>query len=234
MAREPRALAAAAQAIRRLRAAISAALAGGDDPSGSEELCADLAALRAAADDGWADADKIAAFAAAIMLLARPLKRLAKVYGVLQTALVAGRRIFNVLDEEPKVAERPNAETLPLFRDKVVFDRVSFKYTDTEVLKDMSLEAKKGEIIAIVGPSGVGKTTLVNLIPRFYDISSGAVLIDGHNVRDVTLKSLIDNIGIVTQDTILFNDTVSANIGYGMIGADKDSILNAAKIANAH
>ena len=175
-----------------------------------------------------------AAFAAAIMLLARPLKRLAKVYSIMQTALAAGKRIFGVLDAESKVAERPGAKVLPLFKNNVIFDKVSFGYTDTEVLKGISLEAKKGDIIAIVGPSGVGKTTLVNLIPRFYDVSSGAVCIDGIDVRGVTLKSLMDNIGIVTQETILFNDTVVANISYGHIDAGKESIINAAKIANAH
>lgn len=174
------------------------------------------------------------AFVGAMMLFAKPIKRLAKVYGVIQTALAAGKRIFDVLDETPKVVEQPNAKALQRFSNNIVFDKVSFKYSEAEVLKGISLEARKGEIIAIVGPSGVGKTTLVNLIPRFYDVSSGSVRIDGNDIRNVTLKSLMDNIGIVTQDTILFDDTVSANIGYGRVGADKESIINAAKIANAH
>ena len=102
------------------------------------------------------------------------------------------------------------------------------------MLNDVSLRVKKGDILAIVGPSGVGKTTLVNLIPRFYDATSGAIRIDGIDIKDVTLKSLMDNIGIVTQETVLFNDTAAANISYGSKTADKQGIINAAKIANAH
>lgn len=177
------------------------------------------------------------AFVGAMMLLAKPLKRLAKVYGVLQTALAAGKRIFEVLDERPDIIERPGAKTLPHFEKEVVFDRVSFGYggdTDAEILKDVSLRVKRGDILAIVGPSGAGKTTLVNLIPRFYDAASGAIRIDGNDIKDATLKSLMDNIGMVTQDTILFDDTVAANISYGNNAAGKESVINAAKIANAH
>jgi subfamily B ATP-binding cassette protein MsbA len=175
-----------------------------------------------------------AAFAAAIMLLARPLKRLAKVYGIMQTALAAGKRIFEVLDEEPRITERRGAGALPYFEKEVVFDKVSFDYGDNEILKEVSLNVKRGDILAIVGPSGAGKTTIVNLIPRFYDPIAGMIRIDGYDIKDVTLKSLMDNIGIVTQETILFNDTAAANISYGNIAAGKESIINAAKIANAH
>jgi len=175
-----------------------------------------------------------AAFAAAIMLLARPLKRLAKVYGILQTALAAARRVFEVLDEEPKIIEHPGAKRLPRFEKEVVFNRINFDYGDNEILKEVSLSVKRGDILAIVGSSGAGKTTLVNLIPRFYDPSSGSIRIDGSDIKYATLKSLMDNIGIVTQETILFNDTVASNISYGNITADKDSVINAAKIANAH
>lgn len=173
-------------------------------------------------------------FIGAMLLLAKPLKRLAKVYGILQGALAAGRRIFEVLDEDPKVMDRPGAAALPHLEREVVFDKVNFSYGDDEVLKDISLSVKRGGILAIVGPSGAGKTTLVNLIPRFYDPSSGVVRIDGYDIKDVTLKSLMDNIGIVTQETILFNDTVAANISYGNIGAGRESVINAGKIANAH
>lgn len=175
-----------------------------------------------------------AAFAAAIMLLARPLKRLAKVYGIMQTALAAGKRIFGVMDEEPRITECRGAKALPHFEKEVVFDKVSFDYGDNEILKEISLNVKRGDILAIVGPSGAGKTTIVNLIPRFYDPSAGAIRIDGYDIKSVTIKSLMDKIGIVTQETILFNDTVAANISYGNIAAGKESIINAAKIANAH
>ncbi len=184
---------------------------------------------------GTLSAGAFTVFIAAFALMAKPVKRLARVYAVLQTALAAGRRIFEVLDEDPKVKERPGAKTLPAFKRGIVFDNVDFKYEDTAVLKNISLEAKKGEIIAFVGPSGVGKTTLVNLIPRFYDPSGGSVRIDGIDIKDVTLKSLREHIGIVTQETILFNDTVNANIGYGRGDeSSRKEIVRAAEIANAH
>ncbi len=185
--------------------------------------------------NGELSAGAFGAFLAALMLMAKPIKRLAKVYGILQTALAAGRRIFEVLDEEQKVVDRPNAKILVSFNDAVEFENVSFKYDETEVLKDISFKATKGDIIAFVGPSGVGKTTVVNLIPRFYDAVKGTIKIDGVDIRDYTLKSLRDQIGIVTQETILFNDTVTANIGYGKVDALKrDEIVRAARIANAH
>lgn len=185
--------------------------------------------------EGTLSAGAFIVFMAAIGLMAKPMKRLARVYGVLQTALAAGKRIFEVLDEEPKVKERPDAKTLPSFERNIIFDGISFKYEDKDVLTGVSFEAKKGEIIAFVGPSGVGKTTLVNLIPRFYDPSGGCIKIDGIDVRDVTLRSLREQVGIVTQETILFNDTVSANIGYGRGDeSSKKGIMRAADIANAH
>lgn len=185
--------------------------------------------------EGTLSAGAFAVFIFALGLMAKPAKRLARVYGILQTALAAGNRIFEVLDQEPKVAERSNAKTLDSLKGNIIFDNISFKYEDAEVLDNISFEARRGEIIALVGPSGVGKTTLVNLIPRFYDPSNGSIKIDGIDVRDVTLKSLRGQIGIVTQETILFNDTASANVGYGKINeSNRDDIIRAAKIANAH
>ncbi|MBL7071080.1 MAG: ABC transporter ATP-binding protein [Candidatus Omnitrophica bacterium] len=185
--------------------------------------------------EGTLSAGAFTVFVAALALMAKPVKRLARVYAILQTALAAGKRIFDVLDEESKVKERPDAKQLPLFEDKIAFDNMNFKYEDSDVLNNISFEAKKGEIIAFVGPSGVGKTTLVNLIPRFYDPTSGSIKIDGVDAREFTLKSLRDQVGIVTQETILFNDTVSANIGYGRGDeSNKEEIIRAAEIANAH
>ncbi|MEA3305803.1 MAG: ABC transporter ATP-binding protein, partial [Candidatus Omnitrophota bacterium] len=185
--------------------------------------------------EGTLSAGAFTAFVGALALMAKPAKRLAKVYGVLQTAMAAGNRIFDVLDEEPKIIERPGAKVLPPFKENIAFSNISFKYDNTDVLKDISFKAGKGDIIALVGPSGVGKTTLVNLIPRFYDPTSGFMRIDEFDSRDVTIKSLREQIGIVTQETILFNDTVTANIGYGKAGeSNKKAVINAAKIASAH
>ncbi len=185
--------------------------------------------------EGTLSAGAFAVFIGALSLIAKPVKRLARVYAILQTALAAGKRIFEVLDEESKVIERPDAKALPSFKKSVLFDNISFKYDDAEVLKGISFEAQKGGIIALVGPSGVGKTSLVNLIPRFYDATDGSISIDGVDIKDATLKSLRDKIGIVTQETILFNDTVSANVGYGSPDKlNREDIIRAAKIANAH
>jgi len=200
-------------------------------------ICTGLVVLMAGKSiiAGTLSAGAFTVFIAALALMAKPVKRLARVYAILQTALAAGRRIYEVLDEEPKVKERPDARSLPLFEHNIVFDDVSFKYEDKKVLNGISLEAKKGEIIAFVGPSGVGKTTLVNLIPRFYDPSGGYIKIDGIDIRDFTLRSLREQVGIVTQETILFNDTVNANIGYGRGDeSTRKGVIQAAEIANAH
>ena len=185
--------------------------------------------------EGSLSAGAFIVFIGAFALLAKPMKRLARVYGVLQTALAAGNRIFEVLDEVPKVMERPGARVLPLIKKGVAFENVGFRYDEEYVLEDISLDARKGDIIALVGPSGVGKTTLVNLIPRFYDPVKGSIKIDGVDIKSTTLKSLREQIGIVTQETILFNDTVSSNIAYGReVESNKEEITCAAKIANAH
>lgn len=175
-----------------------------------------------------------AGFLAAILLMIKPVKRLSKVYATLQQALSAATRIFAILDTEEKIAEKENAVTLPGTFSNIFLENIWFKYEKDYVLKDITLNIKKGEIIAIVGPSGSGKTSLVNLIPRFYDPSKGRVSIDGIDLRGVTLKSLRDQIGIVTQEMLLFNDTVTANITYGSKKYKKEDIARAAKIGNAH
>lgn len=173
-------------------------------------------------------------FLASLLSVMRPVKRLTNVYSINQQALAAADRIFEILDKKPSVFERPDAIELPQIRDVVKFEHVFFKYANKEVLKDINLEVRSGEIVAFVGPSGVGKTTLVNLIPRFYDVTKGRITIDGVDIRDCTLRSLMGQIGIVTQETILFNDTVWANIAYGSQKPRMDDIMKAAKIANAH
>jgi subfamily B ATP-binding cassette protein MsbA len=172
-------------------------------------------------------------FLASLLSLVRPFKRLARVYTINQQALAAARRIFDVLDTSSNVMEKPGAGPLAPIRESILFEDVCFRYGSQEVLRNINLEVKAGEVIAIVGPSGVGKTTLVNLIPRFYDPTSGVIRIDGKDIRDVTLKSLRSQIGIVTQDTILFNDTVKANIIYGKLDAKDEEVRRAAIAANA-
>jgi subfamily B ATP-binding cassette protein MsbA len=171
---------------------------------------------------------------AAILSLMKPMKRLTNVYSINQQAMAAASRVFEVLDTPETIADKPGAKDLARFRNSVAFRGVSFAYDDKDVLKDIDLEVKAGEIAAFVGPSGVGKTTLVNLIPRFYDVTKGKITIDGVDIRDCTRRSLMDQISIVTQETILFNETVAYNISYGSKSAKKEDIIKAAEIANAH
>jgi subfamily B ATP-binding cassette protein MsbA len=174
------------------------------------------------------------AFLFSILLMLKPVKRLSKVYAILQQCLSAATRIFGLLDTREKITEKEEAAALPEISHNLTLESVHFKYDKDNVLKGITLEVKKGEIVAVVGPSGSGKTTLVNLIPRFYDPSKGTVRIDGVDLKDVTLKSLRDQIGIVTQEMLLFNDTVTANIAYGSSSFSRNDIIKAAKIANAH
>jgi subfamily B ATP-binding cassette protein MsbA len=152
----------------------------------------------------------------------------------MQQALAASLRIYEVLDMSPTVVEKENARYMAGFKDRVVFEDVWFNYGSHPILEGVNLEVRRGEILAVVGPSGVGKTTLIDLIPRFYDPQKGRVLIDGLDIKEVSLKSLRQQIGIVTQETILFNDTIKANIAYGRPQASFEEIEKAAKEAYAH
>ncbi len=165
-----------------------------------------------------------------------PIKELSNVANRIQESTAAAARVFEIIDEPITIKNRPNAIPFKSFNDKIVFDKVSFHYDINHryILKDISFEVKRGEIAALVGPSGAGKTTLVDLIPRFYDVTEGAIYIDGIDIRDYELKSLRNHIGIVTQDPILFNDTIRNNISYGMDEAEFEEIVKAAKAANAH
>ncbi len=185
---------------------------------------------------GSLSAGAFVTFLASLLSLMRPIKRLTGVYSINQNAMAAADRIFETLDTKPTVAEKKDALDLPKIKDAIRFDGVSFSYDskDKEVLKDISLEVKVGQIAAFVGPSGVGKTSLVNLVPRFYDVSKGKIAIDGVDIRDCSARSLMNQIGIVTQETILFNDTVAANISYGSKNKDPEAVTRAARIANAH
>lgn len=184
---------------------------------------------------GHLSAGAFITFLAALLSLLKPFKRLSRLHSINQEALAAARRIFEVLDIDPTVKDLPGAPPLQTIKKDIAFNHVYFKYEDKEVLKDININVKTGEIIAVVGPTGAGKTTLVNLIPRFYDPIKGSITIDGVDTKTVSLKSLRDQIGIVTQDMILFNDTVANNISYGKVeGVKMEDVINAAKIANAH
>jgi subfamily B ATP-binding cassette protein MsbA len=151
-----------------------------------------------------------------------------------QQAAAASERIYEVLDAKPSVVESPDAAELNAFKHNVVFSDVWFSYGDNHVLKGVNLDVPRGSMLAVVGPSGNGKTTLLDLIPRFYDPKKGRIMIDGVDIREVKLKSLRRQIGIVTQETILFNDSIRANIAYGKPGASDEEIKQAALQANAH
>jgi subfamily B ATP-binding cassette protein MsbA len=166
-----------------------------------------------------------------------PVKKLSRVNANLQQALAASERIFELLDLDTEVHELPSAKPLPAFRDLIEFRDVVFQYDDGHgraTLKGVSFMVHAGQMVAMVGRSGAGKTTLVNLLPRFYDVTSGSIVIDGHDIRRVTLKSLRDQIGIVTQDTVLFDDTIAANIAYGVPGVSREAIEASARAAHAH
>jgi subfamily B ATP-binding cassette protein MsbA len=153
---------------------------------------------------------------------------------VVQQGIAAATRIYDVLDTSPGIQDEPDAIQLPPIQRELEFRNVQFRYDNEPVLKDIDLKVSAGEVIAIVGVSGAGKSTLVDLIPRFYEVSGGTVLIDGIDVRNVTMDSLRNQIGIVTQQTILFNDTVRNNIAYGDINKSDGEIIAAAKAANAY
>ncbi len=176
------------------------------------------------------------AFLTLLFAMYTPIKRLSRVNATLQAALAAGHRVLEVLDRHDELPERDEARVLPRMSQCVEYREVGFRYADGhgEILRSVSFVARPGEVVAIVGSSGAGKTTLVNLLPRFYDVSEGAVLIDGVDVRDATLASLRAQIGLVTQETVLFNDTVRANIAYGMDRVDEARVEAAARAAFAH
>jgi subfamily B ATP-binding cassette protein MsbA len=175
-------------------------------------------------------------FVIALLMLYEPVKRLAGIHNIFQQALGASQKVFEYLDRDQGVKERPGAIKLARFEKAIQFDNVGFRYPsvpDGFVLDGVRLEVNRGEIVALVGPSGAGKTTLANLVPRFYDVCSGAVKIDGRDVRDLRLDSLREKIGIVAQDTFLFNDTVANNVGYGLANASQEQIRQAARSALA-
>lgn len=174
-------------------------------------------------------------FVVALISMLNPFKKLGKVNGVVQMMLAASERIYDVLDTHPEIVSKPHAKRAKDFHDKLEFCHVDFMYDPNGcILTDINFTVKKSEVVAFVGASGGGKTTILNLIPRFYDVSKGAIIFDGVDIRDLELSSLRNMIGMVTQDTILFNDTVEGNIAYGKEEWNNDELFNAAKQAHAH
>jgi subfamily B ATP-binding cassette protein MsbA len=181
------------------------------------------------------EAEDFIRFILLLFAILHPIKTLNTVNADIQEGLASAGRVFSILDEKSDIVEKPNATQINSFKSEIHFENVTHQYNtvNDEVLKDINFTVKKGDIIAIVGHSGAGKSTLVDLLPRFYDVKKGRITIDGTDIRDVTLSSLRSVMGIVTQETILFNDTIFNNIAYGMSDADPGAVKAAARAANA-
>jgi len=174
-------------------------------------------------------------FLAALLMLYQPIKSLSAVQNIVQEGLAAATRVFGLMDRDPEIKDRLGAVPLPPLQKDIVYQKVAFAYENGRtVLQDIDLAVSRGEIVALVGPSGAGKSTLLNLLPRFYEVSEGALTIDGVDIRDVTLNSLRAQIGVVTQQTILFNDTVRHNVLYGNLSASEADIIAALQAAHAY
>ena len=173
-------------------------------------------------------------FMTALAMLYDPLRGLSKVNLLIQEGIAAAKRVFEILDQTPEVKDSPGAKELPPFSKEIEYRDVYFRYGDEMVLKGISFKVRKGEKVALVGSSGAGKTTITNLLPRFYDVTEGSILIDGVDIREVTLRSLRSQIGVVTQQTLLFNDTVRNNIAYGRPDIPQEEVEKVAKAADAH
>jgi ATP-binding cassette, subfamily B, bacterial MsbA len=175
------------------------------------------------------------AYIFAMLQMMQPLKYFGQTINQIAQGMAGAQRVFQVLDIEPRITDKPGALHIDGFRDRIVYEDVRFSYdTGEEVLPGIDAEIRAGEVIAIVGPSGVGKSTMVDLVPRFYDVTGGRLLIDGHDVREISVQSLRRLMGIVTQETFLFNASIRENIAYGEDDAPMELIIAAAKAANAH
>jgi subfamily B ATP-binding cassette protein MsbA len=185
--------------------------------------------------NGQTSAGTVPAFILLLRELYMPMNRISEMNTVLQNSLAAIDRVFEVFDIEPDVKEKPDAHKLPRLKGRITFERMTFGYNDEQpVLRDINLDVRPGEVVALVGSSGAGKSTLVQLIPRFFDPQQGRVLIDDIDVRDVTLRSLRSQIGVVAQETLLFSGTVRENLLYGRPSATEEETIAAARAAHAH
>jgi subfamily B ATP-binding cassette protein MsbA len=184
--------------------------------------------------DGYMTPGEFFSTMVALAMFYQPVKSLNKANLAIQEGLAGATRIFAILDTKPEIVDHREATEMPPIVSGIEFQDVSFKYEEDWVLRNINLTASVGDIVALVGPSGAGKTTLINLIPRFYDVSDGQIIIDEHDIRKITLHSLRTNIGLVTQQTILFNDTIRYNISYGHQEKTEEEVIAAAKAANAH
>jgi len=177
----------------------------------------------------------LARFNVYLGMLLRPMWLLGMMWGGYQQMASAGERVFEIMDATPEIKDKPEAIDLPTIQGHIKFNEVSFGYDkDRLILKNLNLEAKPGEIIALLGPTGSGKSTIIRLLPRFYDVTSGSITVDGYDIRDIKLDSLRRQIGVVAQETFLFATTIKENIAYGKPNATMDEIIEAAKIAKAH
>ncbi len=177
------------------------------------------------------------AFSTYLSMFWTPIRNLANFYNKIVTNISAAERIFDIMDTQPEIADKADVYELPEIQGEVVFDKVSFAYSDepeTMVLDQVSFKVKPGETIALVGPTGAGKTTIVNLISRFYDITKGDIYVDGHSLKNVSIHSLRKQMGIMTQDNFLFSGTIRENIKYGRLNATDEEMVEAAKAVNAH
>jgi subfamily B ATP-binding cassette protein MsbA len=185
---------------------------------------------------GALTAGEFTSFVIALLLLYEPVKRLTGIHNIFQQALGASQKVFEYLDRAQQIGEKPGAARLPRFQQAILLDNVGFRYSNAPngfELAGIQMEVRAGEVLALVGPSGAGKTTLANLVPRFYDVTAGAVRIDGKDIRDLQLRSLRGQISMVAQETFLFNDTVANNIRYGRPEAKDDEVRQAARNALA-
>jgi subfamily B ATP-binding cassette protein MsbA len=175
-------------------------------------------------------------FTTAVFLLYGPVRQLSRMANTVQQSMGSVERVFEILDTEPAIADAPGARVVDGFHDAIALDGVSFRYhgVESDTLSDISLRVRKGEVVAFVGMSGAGKTTLLDLLPRFHDAARGRVTVDGHDVREITVSSLRGLMGIVTQETFLFHDSLAYNIGYGKPDATREEIERAARLAQAH
>lgn len=185
--------------------------------------------------DGKTTPGSLIAFLVYAVNISNPIKRITRVIGNIQRALAAAQRVFNVLDLPEEVTDMPGAKPLPPVKGAVTFEHVSFSYNPgEEVIHDLSLSVQPGQIIGVVGPSGAGKSTIASLLPRFYNVDSGVIRVDGVDIATVTQDSLREQVGIVPQETLLFNGSVYDNIKYGRLDATEEEVVSAAKAANAH